>query len=183
MSEYRVAARYAKSLLDLAKEQNNVDAVLNDMRTFARLVADNKEMALLLNSPIINGDKKLSVLKSIFEASFQKVTIAFLDVIIRKKREAFLEAVANGFIEQFNTLNNIATATVKSAVPLSDAVVAEIKSHIESQTGKAITLTASVNPDLIGGVVVQVGDKLFDASVAGKLGKLKHELLNSYISK
>ena len=183
MSEYRVAARYAKSLLDLAKEQNNVDAVLNDMRTFARLAAKNKEMALLLNSPIINGDKKIAVLNRLFESTFQKVTISFFEIIIRKKRENFLESVANGFIEQFNTLNNISTATVKSAVPLSNEVIAEIKSHIEKQTGKTITLTASVNPDLIGGLVVQVEDKLFDASIAGKLGKLKHELLNSYISK
>ena len=77
----------------------------------------------------------------------------------------------------------MANATVKSAVQLSDDVLNEIKGHIESQTGKKINLTATVSPDLIGGVVVQVGDKLFDASISGKLSKLKQELLNSYISK
>lgn len=183
MSEYRVAGRYAKSLLDLSREQNSVEAVLADMRSFSSVLATNSELAHLLNSPIIHGDKKFTVLKQIFEKSFQKVTISFFDIIIRKKREKFLQAVADGFIEQYNKLNNVATATVKSAIPLSEAALAEVKKHIEAQTGKAITLTAKVDEKLIGGIVVQVEDKLYDASVSGKLGKLKKELLNSYISK
>lgn len=183
MSEYRVAARYAKSLLDLAKEQNNLDAVLSDMKAFANVIEHSKEMNMLLNSPIINGDKKLSVLKSLFAGKFQPVTISFFDIIIRKKRERFLGAVAKGFVEQYNLMSNIANATVKSAITLSDAAIAEIKGHIERQTGKKINLTTKVDSNLIGGVVVQVEDRLFDASIAGKLGKLKQELLNSYISK
>lgn len=183
MSEYRVAARYAKSLLDLANEQNNLKAVLGDMQHFAAVVDGNKEMHLLLNSPIINGDKKAAVLKALFATQYQPITVSFFDIIIRKRREKYLGAVALGFIEQYNKLSNIANATVKSATTLSDAAIAEVKSHIEKQTGKSINLVATVDENLIGGIVVQVEDKLFDASIAGKLGKLKHELLNSYISK
>lgn len=183
MSEYRVAGRYAKSLLDLSREQNNLDAVLGDMRTLAAAISGNSELENLLKSPIINGDKKMAVLKQLFESRFQPVTIAFFGIIIRKKREHFLEAIANGFIEQYNRLNAISSALVRSAIPLSDAALAEVKKHIESQTGKKVNLTAKVDEKLIGGLVVQVEDKLFDASVAGKLGKLKNELLNSYISK
>jgi F-type H+-transporting ATPase subunit delta len=183
MSEYRVAARYAKSILDLSIEQKSLDAVLSDMQTFANIVSNSGDMRNLLASPIVPGDKKFAVLKHLFEKQFQPLTIKFFDIIIRKKREGFLGAIAKGFVEQYNELNNIANASVKSAVALSEAVINEIKGHIESQTGKKINISATVDPNLIGGVVVQVEDKLFDASVAGKLGKLKQELLNSYISK
>lgn len=183
MSEYRVAARYAKSILDLSIEQKSLDGVLSDMKTFANIVSKSGDMRNLLASPVVPGDKKMAVLKHLFEKEFQPLTIKFFDIIIRKKREGFLGAIAKGFVEQYNELNNIANASVKSAVALSEAVINEIKGHIESQTGKKINISATVNPDLIGGVVVQVEDKLFDASVAGKLGKLKQELLNSYISK
>lgn len=183
MSEYRVAGRYAKSLLDLSREQNLVEPVLADMKQFGSTLAQNSELEQVLKSPIIQGDKKFAILKQLFEKSFQKLTLSFLEIIVRKKREQFLGAIADGFIEQYNKLNNMASATVKSATPLSEAALAEIKKHIESQTGQRITLAATVDQNLIGGIVVQVGDRLYDASVAGKLSKLKNELLNSYISK
>lgn len=183
MSEYRVAGRYAKSLLELAQERNILDTVLNDMQSFSTVLAQNSELAYVLNSPIINSDKKLAVLKQVFEKSFNPLSIQFFGIIIRKNREQFLKAIADGFIEQYNALKNIAKATVKSATALSDEVLAQITKHIEQQTGKTILLSAKVDEKLIGGLVVQVGDRLFDASIAGKLGKLKNELLNSYISK
>lgn len=183
MSEYRVSARYAKSILDLANEQKCIDAILADMNTFIATVASNKELRNLLSSPIINGDKKMSVLKSVFEKGFQALTISFFAIVIRKKRENLLVDIAKNFVAQYNEMHHIATATVKSAIALSEQALNEIKSHIELQTGKKVSLSTKVEADLIGGVVVQIGDRLFDASIAGKLGKLKQELLNSYISK
>ncbi|MFN7312238.1 MAG: ATP synthase F1 subunit delta [Bacteroidota bacterium] len=183
MSEHRVASRYAKSLLDLAKEQNIVDAVVADIRTLAAVLKENRNLESVLKSPIITGERKLTVLTKIFEGSFQKITIVFFDVVIRKKRERYLPAMIKAFIEQYNELNNIAEATVKTATPVSNEILAEIKGHIEKQTGKTINLTATTDASLIGGLVVQVGDRLFDASVSGKLNKIKNDLLNSYISK
>lgn len=183
MSEYRVAGRYAKSLLELAQEKNILDTVLNDMKSFSKVYEENSSLAHALSSPVINSDKKLAVLKQVFEKSFNPLSIQFFDIIVRKNREQYLKAIADGFIEQYNTLKNVAKATVKSATALSEDVLAQITKHIEQQTGKTIQLTAKVDENLIGGLVVQVGDRLFDASIAGKLGKLKNELLNSYISK
>ncbi len=183
MSEYRVSSRYAKSLLDLAKEQNCLDAVLADMKSFSATVKANKELLNLLNSPIINGDKKFTVLSNVFGKAFQKLTFSFIQIVVRKKREKLLLDIATNFVNQYNEMFQIAGATVKSAVTLSENTLNEIKSQIEAQTGKKISLTAKVEKELIGGLVVQVGDRLFDASVSGKLGKLKQELLNSYISK
>ena len=183
MSEYRVAGRYAKSLLELAQEKNILDTVLDDMKSFSKVYAENSSLAHVLSSPVINNDKKQAVLQQLFSKSFNPLSIQFFEIIIRKNREQFLKAIADGFIEQYNALKNITKATVKSATALSDEVLAQITKHIEQQTGKTILLSAKVDEKLIGGLVVQVGDRLFDASIAGKLGKLKNELLNSYISK
>lgn len=183
MSEFRVVNRYAKSLLDLSKEQNNVDVVFNDMKTFLDVLSKSAELENMLKSPLINGDKKLAVIHKIFSASFHKNTLAFIDIIVRKKREFYLKGVAKAFVEQYNKLNNVAIASVKTATAIDQSVLEEIRVFIEKQTGKKIEVKFQVEPELIGGLVVQMDDKLFDASISGKLLKIKNDLLNSYISK
>jgi F-type H+-transporting ATPase subunit delta len=182
MSELRVAARYAKSLIDLSGEQKNTDAVLNDMQAFTQTYAQHKQLQTLLRSPVITGDKKLAVLKKVF-GNFNKLTLAFFDIIIRKKREFYLNAIAEGFIQQYNDLNKVLAATVKTAVEIDEKTQKEIKGFIEKATGKNVELKNTVDASLIGGLVIQMEDKLYDASVAGKLRKAKQELLNTYISK
>jgi F-type H+-transporting ATPase subunit delta len=111
------------------------------------------------------------------------MTISFMEIVIRKKREYYLPDIALAFIGQYNDINKITTANVKTAVAVSDEVIAEVRSFIEKQTGKKVILETSVNPELIGGLVIQMEDKLYDASISGKLRKAKQELLNTYISK
>ncbi|MFN4083630.1 MAG: ATP synthase F1 subunit delta [Bacteroidia bacterium] len=183
MSEYRVASRYAKSLLDLAKEKGMVEAIYGDIVFFNNTLLDNRNLFNLFKSPVVQGDKKFAVLKNIFGKLLNPLTIAFFEIIIRKRREMYLPSMAKAFIAQYRELNGIAEANVKTAVTLNDSQVAEIKKHIEQQTGKKIELQQIIDPNLIGGMVVQIGDKLYDASVSGKLKKAKKELLNTYISK
>ena len=106
-----------------------------------------------------------------------------MEIVIRKKREYYLPDIAIAFIGQYNDINKITTANVKTAVAVSDEVIAEVRTFIEKQTGKKVILETSVNPELIGGLVIQMEDKLYDASISGKLRKAKQELLNTYISK
>lgn len=183
MSEFRVANRYAKSLLDLSKEQNSLDVVFSDMKTFLDVMTKSPELEKMLKSPLIHGDKKMSVINLLFGKSFHKNTLAFFDIIIRKKREFYLKGVAKAFVEQYNKLNNVAIASVKTATAIDQSVLEEIRLFIEKQTGKKIEVKFQVEPELIGGLVVQMDDKLFDASISGKLQKIKNDLLNSYISK
>lgn len=183
MSETRVSNRYAKSLIDLAKEQNILDQVFNDIQVFKTTVDQNPELSNLLKSPIVDADKKNSVLNKVFSASFNQLTIRFFDVIIRKKREYYLNDIAIAFINQYRFMNNITTATVTTASEMSSQTLQDITQLLEKNTGKKVIINSKINPSLIGGMVVQIEDKLFDASISGKLRKAKQELLNTYISK
>lgn len=149
---------------------------------FNNTLLENKNLLNLFKSPVVQGDKKTNVVKKIFGNIFNPITISFIEIIIRKRREMFLPAVANSFIAQYRNLNGITEAVVKTAIPLDDKKKELIISHLATQTGKKIELKQSVDPNLIGGMIVQIGDKLYDASVAGKLKKAKKELLNTFIS-
>jgi F-type H+-transporting ATPase subunit delta len=183
MAEQRVSGRYAKSLIDLAIEQSKLEAIYADMLAFKSAIDANPALGLLFRSPIVQGDKKLAVIKKVFASSFNAMTISFMEIVIRKKREYYLPDIAIAFIGQYNDINKITTANVKTAVAVSDDVIAEVRAFIEKQTGKKVILETSVNPELIGGLVIQMEDKLYDASISGKLRKAKQELLNTYISK
>jgi F-type H+-transporting ATPase subunit delta len=183
MSELRVASRYAKSLIDLSKEQQILDTVKNDLSVFQQTLRQNAALQNLLKSPIVTNGDKIAVLNKIFGKSFQKLTLDFFKIVVNKNRAAVLESISTSFMDQYNALNNIISASVKTAQAIDATVAAEVTSFIEKQSGKKVSLTTSVDPTLIGGLVIQVGDNLYDASIAGKLNKVKQNLLNTYISK
>lgn len=183
MSEYRVASRYAKSLIDLAKEQGSLDTVYKDMKDFLDTLKRNPQIDVMLKSPVITGEHKTSVLKKIFEKAYHKNTMELFDIVVRKNRAMFLPSIAQAFIEQYQLLNNMMKASVKTAYAIDDKVREEVKQFIEKYSGKQVELQTIVDPQLIGGIVIQMGDKLYDASIAGKLRNAKKELLNTYISK
>jgi F-type H+-transporting ATPase subunit delta len=178
MSEIRISSRYAKSLFDLAIEQNVLEAVHNDMLLFSNISAGNPSLAGLLKSPIIDGDKKLAVLNDIFSRSFNKLSLIFLSTLVKKRREKYLPGIAAEFLSFYKELNNIITARVTTATLISDDARKQIKENLQKQTGKTIELETSVDPAIIGGIKIQVGDKLFDDSIARQLNNLKLHLLN-----
>lgn len=183
MSEHKVAGRYAKALVDLYQATGKLEDACKDIRSFREVLKKNPALVNLLKSPIIHGDKKSAVMNAVFEKSFSKDVITFFNLIIKKKREYFLPAIADAFIDQYNDIKNIGTAEVRSAIALDAKTSDEIRSFVEKLTGKSIELTSAVEPALIGGVVIRTGDKLYDASISGNLQKVKQELLNTYISK
>ncbi|MEI6595815.1 MAG: ATP synthase F1 subunit delta [Bacteroidota bacterium] len=183
MSETRVANRYAKALIDFSVEQNNLEVILNDMKFFLKTLKQNHQIESMLKSPVIVGGDKIAILKKIFDKDLHKDTIRFFEIVIRKNRGFYLNVIAKVFIEQYNILNNIMQATVKTAQAIDDKLKEEIKQFIEKYMGKKVELKSIVDPKLIGGLMIQMDDKLFDASISGKLNKLKQDLLNTYISK
>ena len=184
MSVTRIASRYAKSLIDLAVEQNKLDKILEDVQSFQE-VSKNRDFYLLMKSPIVNGDKKKEVVKSLFGGKYDELTLAFLNILISKGREAYLPEVAFEFIEQYKKLKHISTVFVTTASPISDDVKKALhKKLAESDiTDEHIEIITQVDPELIGGFVLEFGDKIYDASVAQKLRDLKKEFEdNLYIS-
>jgi F-type H+-transporting ATPase subunit delta len=175
MSEITVAIRYAKSLIDLSVEQKALEAVNADMEFFVRTIKANSELNAVLVNPIIYHDKKIQILDAIFGGKVSPVTIAFFKLMVNKNRAEVLYPAAQEFINQYDVINNIIKATVVSAAELSEANKKTIVAEIEASTKGTVKLTAKVDPALIGGFILTVGDRQVDTSISSSLTKLKKE--------
>ena len=178
MSVFKVASRYAKSVIDLAKEQNILDVVKTDMEQVAQVIKSSTELQAVLNNPIIKTDKKQSILKSLFEGKVNPVVSSFFDIMVKKGRSELVYATALEFVREYNEIKGIVKAEVISATALSEANLAALKATIGQQINADVILTNKVDSSLIGGFVVKVGDRQVDASLAGKLNKLERHFIN-----
>lgn len=184
MSELRVASRYAKSLIELAAEKGVLEQVHEDMKMFTSVVSQNRAFQLLMRNPIVKSDKKLAVINGVFKGKVQEMTLAFFNIVARKNRESILEFVATEFEKQYNVMKGIQRASVTSAAPLSPALRQQLGEKLANETGKTIQLEEIIDPSLIGGFVLRVGDRQIDSSVKHSLRKLKNNFKdNSYINK
>lgn len=178
MSEIRIAARYAKSLMELAIEKGLLEQVNFDMRTLQSVCKNSPDLVNVLKSPIIMSDKKIAVLTGVFGNTFNKLSMMFLEQVTKKRREMFLPLIAEQFAKQYNTHNGISFATVTSASLLTEGMQASVKEFIEKETNARVELKTIVNPDIIGGLVIRIEDNLYDSSIAKKLNILKKELIH-----
>jgi len=175
MSEITVAIRYAKALIDLATEQNALEQVQKDMELFIHTIKANPQLNAVLSNPIIYHDKKVKILDGIFNNKVSKVTISYFNLMINKSRADILFPAALEFINQYDLVKNITKATVVSATELSEANRKTIVAEIEAKTKGTVKLTTKVDPSLIGGFVLTVGDTQVDTSISSDLAKLKKE--------
>ncbi|GAA4462896.1 ATP synthase F1 subunit delta [Nemorincola caseinilytica] len=186
MQNPRLASRYAKSLMDLAVEHNDLDAVLADMRTLQGICAVSRDFELMLRSPVIKGDMKLGVINAVLEKSkMNKLTKAFIHLLVSKGREMNLPEIATAFIASYNELKRIKTVKLTTARPVNDKVRDGIKAKVASfMPNDTVNMETSVDESLIGGFVLEVGDKLFDASVRRSLSEIRSKITDhSYESK
>jgi len=185
MNNPRLAGRYAKSLLDLSIEQNQLEAVYADMKFLSSVSKTNPDFVQVLKSPVISGDKKEKIIESITKTRVNKITTLFISLLVRKARENYLPEIANGFIEQYNKLKNIHQVKITTATPISaelqNAIVNKVKA---TSSVKDIELQTVVDDELIGGFKLEMGDTLVDASILRDLNDIKKQFLsNEYIHK
>ncbi len=180
MQNPRLATRYAKSLLDLAVEKNSVEAVLKDMQLLHEICDLSPEFALMLRSPVIHGDKKNAIISEVLKGhGTSELTNAFMKLLVNKGRESNLAEVAEAFITQYNTLRNIKVVKLTTAVPISEDLKASIQSKVSSFMPKdTINMKTGVDESLIGGFVLEVEDKLFDASVRKNLNEIRAKIID-----
>ena len=175
MSELTVASRYAKSLIDLAQEQNNLEAINNDMNFFLHTLKANPQLKAVLGNPIISQSKKIQILADIFSGKVDKLSISFFNIMVNKGRGEVLYATAQEFNNQYNIIKHITKATVVSATALSEANKSKLLDEVKAAVGGQVILDAKTDPSLIGGFVLTVGDKQVDTSIANSLKKLKKD--------
>jgi F-type H+-transporting ATPase subunit delta len=185
MQNPRLAGRYAKSLIGLATEQNQLPAVYADMKYLAAICKSNPDFVAVLRSPIIHGDHKAKILDAITTDKISPLTKAFNTLLIKKGREQSLPEITTAFIEQYNTIHGIRRVKITTAVPVSEALKMSILDHVKGDTpADKIELETAVNEALIGGFVLEAGDTLIDASVLRDLKDVRKQFLNNdYIQK
>jgi F-type H+-transporting ATPase subunit delta len=180
MPNPRLAARYAKSLIDLANEKNQVELVYNDMLFLQALCRESRDFLMLLRSPVVKADKKTAIVDAVTKGKISELTAAFSRLLINKGRESNLPEVIVSFIDQYKQQKGIHTIKLTTAVPVTEDVKKQIIGQVQKQTNLSnIELNATVNADIIGGFVLEIGDTLVDASIAYDLNKIKAQFMNN----
>ncbi len=182
MSEIQVASRYAKSLIDLAREQKVLDKVKSEMDLFIEVGKVNPQLLAVLKNPIISLDKKVAILKDLFADKVQPMVISFFNIMVNKGRAGVLYGTAKEFVNLYNQDKGIVKAKVASAVALTEENKKQLVDVVKAATKGEVILEAKVDPKLIGGFILQVGDRQFDASLNSKLNKLKKEFAQKVVA-
>jgi F-type H+-transporting ATPase subunit delta len=178
-----LASRYAKSLVDLAVENSQLEAVRADMQVLQQIAKSNPDVVSLLKSPVIKPDKKQKILAAILEGKVSNITAKFIQLLVIKGRESNLVEIAAEFGRQYNVLNNISKVKITTAVPLDANILSSIKQKVQAGTDKKIEMETAVKPDLIGGFVLETEDRLYDASILRDLKDIKKQFAqNIYLS-
>ena len=185
MQNPRLATRYAKSIVDLAIEQNQLDAVYGDMKHIISICKTNPDFVAMLKSPIIKGDKKDKIMDAVLTLQIGKLTTAFNKLLVKKGRESYLPEVASAFVAQYNLKNGIVKVKITTAGPISEetknTIVASLK---KSGIDKKLELETAINESLIGGFVLESEGNLVDASIRRDLKDVKKQFDdNIYVQK
>ncbi|GAB3018684.1 ATP synthase F1 subunit delta [Spirosoma pulveris] len=179
MAVATVAARYAKSLLDLAQEQGLTETMYKDMLLFKNTVDQSRPLMLMLKNPIVRAEKKSAVIKAAFGNRVNPVTMAFFDIIGRKNREGIMDSIAEQFISQYDQLKGVERATVITTVPLTAPQRDIFKAMVTKTTGcKSVELEEKLDSKLIGGFVLRLGDRQVDGSIRSQLNDIRLKFLN-----
>ena len=180
MQNPRLAQRYAKSIMDLSVETNQVETVFNDMQILGSICKSNPDFVQLLKSPIIKGDTKKKIVAAILTGRIGNLTEQFINLLITKSRESSLPEIATAFIGLYKVNNNIQVVKLTTATPLTPEVLQAIHTKVsENFVGKTIEIETIVKENIIGGYVLEVGDKQIDASVAYDLKAISKQFLNN----
>lgn len=180
MHNPRLASRYAKAIVDLSIEKGQLENVYADMRWLQGVCKSNHDFVNLLRSPIVKSDIKKRIVGAVSEGKISELTKAFVNLLIGKHRESKLPEIITAFIEAYKEHKNIHDVTLTTATPVDDGIRNSILEQIRKTTGfEKIELEEKVNPALIGGFVLRMGDQLIDASIAYDLKTIARQFENN----
>lgn len=185
MASFRIATRYAKSLIQLAQEKNVLEEVFADIKNIDNVLDTTPELRTFFKSPIINTDKKLAIAEKLFKGKSSDMVYQFVILLIKKGRESNFHDIVNAFITQYNTLKGVTPVKLITATKMESGLVNTIVKNLKAKEFlKDVELVEEVDPELIGGFILKYDDKMIDSSVRRRLNEL-HAIIedNSYVKK
>ena len=175
MSYSKITVRYAQALFDLALERKILEKVYLDMKLIDEVCHENRELTNMLYSPIINVDKKQRIIKAIFADKIDKLSLSFLMILAKKRREQFIDGIASVFTELYKDYIGVITAHITSAVKLGVEEKKQVTAVLTKITDKEIELVEEVKKDLLGGFIINMDNYQVDQSLSTKIKELKKE--------
>ena len=176
MSDATVARRYAQALYQEAEGEGNVDRIDEDMQSVQESLDASRELDLFFRSPIVGRDKKKAVIGKLFDGNVAPLIVRLMKLLVEKGREDILPAVVRQYADLRDERLGIVEANVQTAMPMEFDETEALRKVLEQRTGKKVRLRIEVEPELIGGAVVRIGDRVYDGSVQHQLESLRDQL-------
>lgn len=175
LNERKIARSYAAALFDLAVEQRVLEEVYSNMMLIGSVLAENPELHKVLSSPVLRNIHKAGILEALFNQHIKPLTMRFLHLLIKANRGPMLKGITQQFDLLYKVHHGIVSVAFRSAAEVSGEIKQRVIAGLERDLGKKVEMVASIDPKLIGGYVIQVEDKRYDASVRAKLNKLDRQ--------
>jgi F-type H+-transporting ATPase subunit delta len=175
MKNPKLSSRYAQALYDFSIEMNQEEEVYRGILAVHKLMKENQEMKTVLESPIITQDKKLKIIKAVFHNRVCGIACNFITLIVSKRRTPQLQMICQQLVKIYYKNHNIKEVYITTAYPLSKKMAHYLKIYLEKDSPYTFVFHLSVNPALIGGIIVKVDDFYFDAGILSKINRLKAE--------
>ncbi len=173
MIDRRVVKRYASALFMAASKADVVDRIESDLGLISYVMETSPELLKTMYSPLVADEAKKTVLREVFDGKIDQITLRYMELLVDKRREQVLLQTEEEYIKLANEARGVADAQVRTAVRLTDEQTEAITAKLEKLTGKKIHLIKLVDPKLIGGVEVRIGDHVIDGSIRGQLAELR----------
>ena len=179
MADVETAKRYAQAVFELAEEAGKLAIVRDDLNNLRELMETNAEFANFINNPLIDNDQRQSTLDALLKGKIDELSLRFLRFLDAKTRLDALAIIAIELNSMYLFVNNIIEAKVISARAISSEQTSTIRQRLEKRFDKEIKLEVDIDPDLIGGFLVKVGDTVFDFSISHQLNKVKQKIISA----
>lgn len=179
MDQSKINVRYAKAFFGLAKDKGLTVELRKDGKLITSVCEESSDFLLLLESPVVKTSQKIEAIKRIFSGQINELSLNFLVLITSNKRESYIPGIFRNLEDLYRGEEGIKAAVLTSAQPVSESLVAEIRQILEVQFNAKVELSRKVDSNLIGGFVLRVEDKQYDASLSTQLKKIREQLLHT----
>lgn len=179
MSTEIVADKYSSAMLELAQEQGNLVTTEENLLYVASVLNEQPELVGFINNPIVEADAKISLLGKVFGTAVEKTVLHFMYVMVKRGRCRYLQDTIRAFIKKSREARGILEAIVTVAEPLTDTLHDDVQAKLQAMTGKDVIISVRQDPRIMGGIIIQIGDKRIDGSIARRLDELKKTLVRT----
>lgn len=179
MLNMAVARRYAQALFDLSRDKGQIEQVDGEFSMVVTMIEGNRQLKAVIDDVLIAPEVKRDLVEKLLNGKISPMLMNFLHLVIRKRREGFLSQMYRAYLDLANEARGVVEVEVRSAVALPDETLQRLEGKLVARLGKRVKFSTQVAPELLGGLVVRVGDELMDGSVKTRLYRMHDRLLRS----